>query len=89
MPYYPNEDDNKGHYEINTVEEKLISEYTGLNFIQVDELNVIEYWAYLRDAIIYNCSQTEKGQEYLEKCWIMEQTKPDKNSLRNRFKTSN
>ncbi|KIL06592.1 hypothetical protein SR42_15745 [Clostridium botulinum] len=85
MPYYP-EDENKGHYEINTIEEKLISEYTRLNFIQIDELNIIEFWAYLRDSIIYKYNQTEKGQEYLEKCWIMEQTQPDRESLRNRFK---
>ncbi len=85
MPYYP-EDENKGHYEINTIEEKLISEYTGLNFIQIDELNIIEFWAYLRDSIIYKYNQTKKGQEYLEKCWIMEQTQPDRESLRNRFK---
>ncbi|ACD52380.1 hypothetical protein HYH38_07965 [Clostridium botulinum] len=85
MPYYP-EDENKGHYEINTIEEKLISKYTGLNFIQIDELNIIEFWAYLRDSIIYKYNQTEKGQEYLEKCWIMEQKQPDRESLRNRFK---
>ncbi len=86
MPYYPGEDDSKGHYEINTIEEKLISEYTGLNFIQVDDLNIIEFWVYLRDALIYKYNQTEQGQEYLEKCWIMEQTKPDREGLRNKFK---
>ena len=85
MPYYPSEDEN-GHYEINTIEEKLISKYTGLNFLQIEELDIIQYWCFLRDSIIYGYSQTEKGQEYLEKCWIMEQTKPDRESLRNKFK---
>ena len=86
MPYYPEE--KKGHkhnYEINTIEEKLISEYTGLNFLEIENLDVIEYWVYLRDAVIYRYNETEEGQEYLEKCWIIEQTNPDRNNLRDRF----
>lgn len=66
----------------------MVSKYTGFNFYEVDELNVFEYWLYLRDAIIYEYSKSENGLEYLEKCWIMEQTTPDRTSLRNRFKNS-
>jgi len=39
----------------------------------------------LRDAYIYKLNQTQKGQEYLEKCWILEQTEPDRKKLRERF----
>lgn len=39
----------------------------------------------LRDATIFNCSQTEGGLEYLEKCWALEQTRPDKKALSDNF----
>lgn len=62
-----------------------MAEYTGLNFHQIGKLNYIEYLAYRRDAFIYKMSQTEKGQEYLDNAWRMEQTKPDRAALRRKF----
>lgn len=85
IPCCPSNDNEGSHYEYNYLEEKLVSEYTGLNFFQIENLEVFEYWAILRDAVIYTYSQTEAGQEYLEKCWILEQTSPDRNKLRARF----
>jgi hypothetical protein len=70
---------------LNYIEEKLVFEYTGFNFAQIEELEVFEYQAYLRDAVIYKYMQSEKGQEYLEQCWILEQTKPDRNKLQEKF----
>jgi hypothetical protein len=67
------------------LEEKLVCDYTGFNFAQIERLDVFEYWALLRDAVIYKYMQTEKGREYLERCWILEQTKPDRAKLRKRF----
>nr|DAF60355.1 MAG TPA: hypothetical protein [Siphoviridae sp. ctwuP1] len=29
--------------------------------------------------------QTEKGQEYLKKCWAIRQTEPDRGALRAQF----
>lgn len=86
IPYYPDDKEDKGHYEVNTMEEKIVSEYTGYSFREIENLDVIEYWLYLRDAVIYNCMKTEKGQEYLENCWRMEQTKPDRKSLRKKMR---
>ena len=85
VPYYDT-DENKGHYEVNTLEEKIVSKYAGYNFKEIDNLDVFEYWILLRDAVIYNCMQSESGQEYLENCWRMEQTEPDRESLRENFK---
>jgi hypothetical protein len=68
------------------MEEKIVSEYTGYSFGEIENLDVIEYWLYLRDAVIYNCMKSEKGQEYLENCWRMEQTKPDRKSLRKKMR---
>lgn len=70
---------------MNYLEEKLVSEYTGFNFIQIEELDIFEYWAILRDAVIYKYMQTEEGQEYLNRCWMLEQTKPDRERLREKF----
>ena len=39
----------------------------------------------LRDAFIYKQSQTKEGREYLEECWILEQTEPDREALRDHF----
>lgn len=60
-------------------------DYTGFNFAQIGALNIIEYWALLRDAVIYKCMQTKEGQEYLDRCWVLEQTKPDRAKLREKF----
>ena len=53
--------------------------------LEVEELNYLDYLRYRRDAIIYRMSQTEKGQEYLDKAYRLEQTKPDREALRNKF----
>lgn len=71
---------------MNTIEEKLVSEYTGLNLERVEELEAFTFWLYLRDAVVYNCSRTEAGREYLEKCWTLEQTAPDRAAIRRKAK---
>jgi hypothetical protein len=63
-----------------------VSEYTGFNFDKIYELNVFEYQAILRDAVIYKCMKTEQGQEYLDRCWMLGQTKPDRARLREKFR---
>ena len=63
---------------MNSIEEKIVSKYTGLNFIEVDELECFDFWLYERDAVIYNHSQTDGGRDYLEQCWILEQDTPDR-----------
>jgi len=81
VPYYPDEGED-GRYEVNTIEEKIVSEYTGYNFDRIDELGVFEFWLLLRDAIIYRYMQTEEGRKYLDNCWRIEQTKPQREALR-------
>jgi hypothetical protein len=62
-----------------------VSSYTGLNFHEVGQLDYVEYLTYRRDAFIFTMNQTEKGQEYLDNAWRMEQTKPDRAALRRKF----
>lgn len=63
----------------------MVCDYTGLNILEIEELDVFEYWLYFRDAVIYNCMQSEDGKEYLEKCWRLEQTKPEREKLREKL----
>ncbi|MGL5766017.1 MAG: hypothetical protein ACRCX8_10295 [Sarcina sp.] len=50
------------------------------------DLEIDEYRILLRDAFIYNYNQSEKGREYLEMAWILEQDKPDRGKLREHMK---
>lgn len=68
-----------------TTDEHLVARYTGLNILQVEELDYLDYLLYRRDAFIYFMSQTEKGEKYLDNAWRLEQTKPDRESLRKKF----
>lgn len=85
IPFYPL-DDKKGHdYKITSYDEYLVSKYVGISIIEVGELDYVDYLRYRRDAFIYNMSQTEKGQEYLDNAYRLEQTNPDRKALRNKF----
>lgn len=55
-----------------------------MSICAVGELCYYDYLVLLRDAIIYTLQGKEKGREYLEKCWILEQTEPDRKALRKR-----
>lgn len=63
----------------------MVSEYTGLNMLEVEDLNIVDYLVYRRDAFIYKLSQTEKGREYLNNAYRLELTAPDRKSLRDQF----
>lgn len=53
--------------------------------LEVEELDYLDFLMYRRDAFIYRMSQTDKGREYLDNAWRLEQTSPDRKSLRNKF----
>lgn len=59
-----------------------MAEYTGLNFLQVGELDYLQFLQWRRDAYIYFMGRTEEGREFLDNAWRMEQTKPDRGALR-------
>lgn len=52
---------------------------------EVQELDFDVHRRFYRDAYIYGYMQTEKGRDYLERAWILQQTKPDREELRNHF----
>lgn len=64
---------------------RLVSEYTGLNFHQVGQLDYGTYLLWLRDAYIQTLERSEEGREYLDNAWRMTQTEPDRIKLRQKF----
>ena len=62
-----------------------MAQYTGLNMLQVAELDYYDYLVLRRDAFIHRFNQTEEGQKYLDDAWRLEQTEPDFDSLRKKF----
>jgi hypothetical protein len=62
-----------------------VADYTGLNFLEVSQLNYLQYLIWRRDAWIHMLSRTETGQKYLDEAWRLEQTKADRKKLRERF----
>ena len=78
--------DQGGHkYSTTTYWVHRVSEYTGLNFLEVWALDYITYLTLRRDAFIAWLSRTEAGTEYLDNAWRMEQTKPDRKGLFEKF----
>ncbi len=85
MPYYPaDSQDNmaKEYYVTATKGEKLVMDYLNINIFDVQIMPIDIFLFYMREAYIHLLSQTEKGREYLYNCYRMEQTKPDRKSLR-------
>ena len=86
LPYYPKKKDGKENpYIINSVEEKTISKYLNIPLFEVDELDVVEYQYWLREAFIYNCSLTEDGVDYLINAKRLETTDPERDKLRKKM----
>lgn len=78
--------DSTGHkYSTTSWWAHLVAGYTGLTFLEVRALNYVQYLTWRRDAFIHWLSQSEKGQEYLDNAWRMEQTKPDRAALRKKL----
>ena len=63
----------------------MVANYAGLSLLEVRDLDYIQYLIWRRDAYIYMLSRTEKGQEYLDNAWRMEQTAPDRAGLRKKL----
>jgi hypothetical protein len=57
-----------------------------MSFSELMQLDCITFKMLLRDAFISKMRQTEEGREYLEDCWLITQTEPDRHKLRKEFK---
>lgn len=64
---------------------KAVSDYTGISFDRLMLIDCITFYILLRDANINRTRSTEAGRSYLEDCWILRQTEPDRAALREQF----
>lgn len=64
---------------------KMVADYSRLSFSECLELDCYTYKALVRDAFIYKMKQSENGREYLQDCWLLQQTQPDRRKLREKF----
>lgn len=72
-------------YIVESIGEKRVAEYLRISMLEVEELKYVEYLFFLREAVIYNCSQTEEGREYLRNASRLETTSPDRKKLREKY----
>jgi len=85
IPRCPNEGDAGHRYNVITYWEKLVADYARISLFDVQDMDYICYLQLRRDAWIHSLNQTEGGRKYLEDAWILEQTKPDRKKLREKF----
>lgn len=74
------------HYVPITAEDKVVADYANISIFEVGELNYDDYLLFRRDGYISLYSKSEAGLKYLDECWISEQTQPDRQRLREKFK---
>ena len=87
MPYYPGGGSgDEVHYRLNTKREKLVIDYLNITIFDVQEMPIDLYLYFMREANIHKLMQTKEGREYLDNCWRMEQTKPDRKKLREKMR---
>ena len=87
MPYYPGGGSgDEVHYRLNTKGEKLVIDYLNITISDVQDMPIDLYLYFMREANIHRLMQTKEGREYLDNCWRMEQTKPDRKKLREKMR---
>lgn len=60
-------------------------DYLRISILEVQEMEIDVYLYFMREAFIYERQKTEEGREYLENCWRIEQTVPDRKAIREKF----
>ena len=68
-----------------TINDKYVADYCNIPIMDVEELGLVEYLCYLRDATIMMLSRTQDGQKYLKNAWRIKQTAPDRQKLREKY----
>lgn len=87
IPHFSKTEDpeNTGYtLPIMTFEEKIIRDYSGLSFREMESMNVFEFWQLLRDAVLCELKKTPGGREMMEEAYCFEQTEPDREALTER-----
>lgn len=80
-PYAPKASQNTIYFNRVYDELKLVSDFTNSSFLDLQVLDIFTFWRYYRDAVIWDCSKSEEGREYLEAAYNSMQTKPDRAAI--------
>lgn len=59
--------------------------YFGVPISDAMEMDTLSFARLLRDAEVLRLKETQEGQDYLERCWTLRQTQPDRDALRKQF----
>lgn len=78
-------EEEKPYLMADTEDLKMVADYSRLNFDECLELDCYTYKSLVRDAFIYKMKQSEQGKEYLEDCYLLQQTQPNRKKLREKF----
>ena len=81
IPYCPSADHEGIFYTLHTWDSKIVADYANLSIPEAEQLPLDIYRLYLRDGFINKMQQSKSGMEYLENCWYLEQTEPDRKRL--------
>ncbi len=65
---------------------KQIKDYTGLSFLEIENLAYFKFMLYRRDAWLYHQKTTEQGRKFLKNLNELTQDKADINSIRKKQK---
>lgn len=68
-------------YTTTTSNYKRISQYTGLNFNEIDNLPFENYLLYNRDSWIDSFTHDETGLNFLKDLWRLQQTESDDSAI--------
>lgn len=79
--YFPSENWEEEYYCI-TSDVKAVSEYTGLNFLEIYNLPYSLFLLYRKESWIYGLKQSEKGREFLKTLWGLKQTDVDTKAVK-------
>ena len=61
-------------------------DYLNISICDVQDMPIDLYLFFMREAFISKMLETKEAQEYLENCWRLEQTKPDRQKIREKMK---
>ena len=77
--------EEKPYLYTDTEDLKMVADYSRLNFNECMELDYYTYGLLFKDAFIHEYKQSEQGRAYLEDCYLLQQTQPDRKKLREKF----
>ena len=60
----------------------MASDYSGLNFSELNEVDIITFKILVRDGFISKMRESQAGQEFLQNAYLLRQTEPDRKALR-------